>query len=848
MFSTVNIPRSITNPNVIRNDAIDINSPMSFLTFIKIVDKSLDAEINQVLYTKYLSSWNVLNSGNDDDLKNFIIERYREFIQDINLDYTTLEEKKFLKSIDFKNPSDLDIVIPFYSRKLIEICDYYNQQREETKFQVLKNQTKGTSDFVKKELKDIILNYFEYAQESKIFFDIEKIKETLSIDIEELYDTYPEYFNQTPEELIYDYKDLDYGLDVFLKNDLDLIEEVFGGVSEEIKDLKEVDSLFDNKRKLTQKYLGTNFYYISTGNTTTDFISGLAAIADDPALNFLNINHPTTASTEDRKILIDEYEMGFFKPSKTSIILIDGDIKAFNFNFEKLKPNTIYYFPDPTIRGENGGILSFINNDHSFKKNFSSGKMKNLPNDNKLDTKYYGYKSQIEIGDNKYLDQIFEKGFIQDAKNDIWNNLFGLFKIDDTFVKNLELREIGDDQNYIILNGHTFYDLKYDEGFSFDYSIYDDSTIPNTTRSGLSTNTGGFSAFRNINLFGGRFTDDFKYPDNFFENQQILDGIFISNGDEALIDSISSDLSAYPLSGDFYYSRLIEAGIHDASIPQRALLDPLFPSISADLTQTIIPDNINTFIIDGGFVTTIFNTPIYLNSEIYYDDTVFNNSEFVNLSSDNKNLYERFNIQGQIFVKNSITKTVQKLGDALPHLINVLPLSTYSKVISGITNFELINDTLFLETDSNISIIKLLFDGGEFIDPKIQTHSINFNKNPFNKISKRFKIEDDVYFAIFDVVEHPPNNTLKIIPELYILNLKDHELRKEIHNPTYFEIDNVGKEYNKMESPTSSFSPRKNVMNNSFLLKNPSNFFNLVEVDYTINPFKIIKISQFLQK
>jgi hypothetical protein len=848
MISDLNIPKSIVNPNVFTKDVIDLDNPMSFLTFIKIINESFDAELNQKLYNQYLSEWTKIKNQKDNDLKNIIVERYREFIQDINLKYTTVEEKKFLKNIDFNNPSDLDIAIPFYSKKLIEICDYYNEKREDTKFQIKRNQIKGTSDYVKKEIKNLILNYFENVQESEISFNIEEIKQTLSVDIEELYDTYPLYFNQTPSERIYDNKDLDYGYDIFLKNDQQLIDEIFKDLSEDVKTLKEVDSLFENKRKLTRKYLGNDFYYISTGNTVNDFVSGLAINVDYPVSNFLNVDYPTTASTENNKILINDYEMGFFKPSKTSILLVDGKIESFEINFDKLEPNKIYYFPDPNIRGKNGDILTFTNNDSALKRNFSSGKANNSPTSDKNDSKYYGYISQVDPNFEKYLDKIFESGYIHDSKFDVWNNLFGLFKNDGSFIKNIKLKEVSDVQDFNILNGHTFYDFLYGEGYSFDYSVFDDSTILNTIRSGLSTNTNGFSSFPSINIFGGRFTDEFVYPSNFFESQQILDGVFIANDDEPLIDTISSDLSVFPTNGMFYYTNLIEGGIHDASIPQRALLDPLYPSISADATQTIIPDGINSFMIDGGTFFTVFDDVIYDKSKIYFDDTVLNTTNYVVSSTNDQNLYERLGVNGGIYVKNSNTKKVDKLENVIPYITNVLPLSVYSQVISAVDSFEIVNDVLFIETANNLIITRLMFDGENFVDPKTQTYIIKHNQNSFNKVSKRFKLDKNIHFMVLTLDNYPPSVDVDIIPEFYTLNLKSFILNKEINNPNSFRISTSGISYSKIEKPTISYNPRKKVMNNSFLLKDSTNFFNLVEVDYKIEPFQIIKISEYLQK
>ena len=243
------VPKSITNPNVQTKDALDYNSPLSFLTFIKIIDTSYNPSAIQEYYNFYLKEWNNKNSNKTQNEQSLIVERYREFIQDINLNYLTIEEQKFLEQLDFTDPLDLDIAIPFYSKKLIEIANYYNIKREETKFQITKNQIKGTNFGISKELKDLTLNYLRNLENSEILYNFQNVKDNLEIEIEELYETYPKYFDQNPDDTIYDNKDLDYGLDIFLRNDSDLIEEVFANVSEDIRKLKESDQLFESKRK-----------------------------------------------------------------------------------------------------------------------------------------------------------------------------------------------------------------------------------------------------------------------------------------------------------------------------------------------------------------------------------------------------------------------------------------------------------------------------------------------------------------------------------------------------------------------------------------------------------------------
>jgi hypothetical protein len=845
-----NIPKSITNPNVVVRDALDANTSLSFLQFIKTMDVSFNPSKNQDYYTAYLKSWNFVKNTKTADDNSVIIERYREFIQDVNLEYTTLEEQKFLSKLDFNDPLDLDIAIPFYSRKLIEISEYYNKKREEAKFQITKKRISGTNFGLTKDIKDITINYLENLDNRKINYDFSNLKNDLEVEIEELYETYPEYFNQTPNVQIYDNKDLDYGLDIFLKTNAELIPEVFAGVSASLIELKEGNSLLDNKRKLTEKYISSNYYYLSTGSTVYDFISGKMLDADNPAASFFNTKYPTTASTQ-RKEFTTPVEMGFFRPHKLSIILIDGEIPSYSFNFDNLEPNTIYYFPDPDIRGNNDGILTFVNNDLFLKRNDSSGKAKNQPISNKSDSQYYGYISQTETTPSKYLDKVFESGYIQDSKEDIYNNLYGLFKNDGSFKQTIKVIPETEKQ-YIILDGHTFYDFKYGEGYAFDYSTVDDSTFPYTTRSGLSSHTGGFTTdfSRHYILFGGKFTDNFTYPPDFYPICQILEGYNVFRNGVLVTDTISSDLSGYPLSGTYYYSRLIEGGIHDSSPLQRALVDPSYPTLTANATQEIVPDEVNTFMIDGGKATNSLCDIQFQFPSIYYDPTVLQSSVYNLSSSPTENYFTRLSSHGTIYVRNAYTKEVKSLQTTFSYLSTTLLSSVYNE-LSGVSSFEVVGDTIFIQTDNNLIAKKILFDNGAFVNPKKSTYVTSFNDNPYQKVSKRFKKKDKVYYARLDVETYPVvSNDFKIYPTIYEIDTTKHI--KKIYSvgglTNFYTVSGGSEAYIKAEDPMFTYDNRSDQYNISFLMKTVGNQFIIQEFDFKLNPFSMINHKQIKQR
>ena len=136
---------SITNPNVSREDALDVNEPFTFIQFIENVDASLlTPSTIQNFYVNYLTTWNNINTVKAYDDNELIINRYKDFLRDITLNYSTNAEKKFISQIDLNDKNDLRIVASFYSKKIREIISYYTKKRTDLSFSSTKAQLKGT--------------------------------------------------------------------------------------------------------------------------------------------------------------------------------------------------------------------------------------------------------------------------------------------------------------------------------------------------------------------------------------------------------------------------------------------------------------------------------------------------------------------------------------------------------------------------------------------------------------------------------------------------------------------------------------------------------------------------------
>jgi hypothetical protein len=846
------VPKSITNSYVEKQDALDNSNPIPFLTFIKIINVSFEPDSLQGYYTYYVKAWNKLNSRSEKDNTNSITERYREFIKDISLNYTTNEEKQFLTKIDFNDPYDLDIAIGFYGRKLKELALYYNSKRNDVKFNVVRNKLKGTNFGIERTISELTLSYLKNLDDGKMLYDFDQIKNVLEIQIDELYDTCPFYFNQTPDPNHYDKKDLDYGFNLFLEDDKTTISKHLSAYSENLKVLKETNQLFDNKRKLTQKYLSTDFYYLSTGSNKSQFLSGKLFSTDKPINNFLNRDYPTTVSTEISGYLQSNQSRGFFRPQNTSIVLVDGLNSSFSINLSTISPNSLYFFPDPNVIGVNGDILTFIVDDLHLKNNFSSSNAVNQPSTNQFDTKYNGYVSKIEPNVQKYLDSVFDNGDIKDSKKDIYNNLYGLFKNDSKFgqvITNIDEKTT----KSLIFNGHLFYDDVYNEGYGYNWGVIDNTTYKETKRSGISTYTGRFSSINpDLNLYFGRFTpyNDLVKPtdENLVPYQETFEGGYFTKSDYSKYDdSLSSDLSAFSTNtGLFYYTELIDGSVSKISPLTRALLDPLYPTLSGNFTNTPTLTSLN--IVDGSRFEIPFSSNFGFSSNSYsYENSTVSPTQFSNpISYDPK-----FELNGKILIRNSATRAVLPLLDTFPYLNSKFNPSIVSELNSKIVNFEITNDIMVIESQKYLTFNKILFKNGLFQDPKSTSIYLNHSTSPYNKISNRFKVKNDIFYVklnvnnIFDadynIIDDTLNNNFIVYPEIYqfdTINFKNKKIFPifpgDITN--YFNIMGNNVKYVKSDTPILSYSSKNNIFNLSFLMKDQNDMVALHGYSFHLNP------------
>jgi len=495
-YRSVSVRESVLSNNADMSSALDIYSPFSFFNFLKQGNNALSPQEFNDAYLTYLKNWYLFKDGVSETNDTNIRDRYIDLLKEITLNYTTQSEKRFLSNIDYSDPTDLDVTIPFFSRKIVEICNFYKSKRDDLKFKIQKNKIKGNNLSIDTAIYQSIVDYLILNDNDDNFYNLNvslsAVTTNLKIEVEELFDYYVNYYDVDPTKSA-DFYDVQTKLrsDYFTSNVNDLEYDLFINFDNSLKQailgpnvfLTELGRLFtinynidqvnlncttddklynlitngkdkqttfiDLKKKLISKYIGTDFYYLSTGSTITDITSGKFLTALNPSGNLLNRHFPSTASIEEHSQLFNLRQIGlFFTPDKQSILHFSTDRSHYNIDYSKLLPNKIYTFPDPNMYGNTTGLT---NNTYDYPliqvidvsrvvHNISYFAAEGNINASPYDQSFYSYFTNQQLNVNNELglselktdfSWIYNRGIITEWSTDVYGNQYGLFNTGD---------------------------------------------------------------------------------------------------------------------------------------------------------------------------------------------------------------------------------------------------------------------------------------------------------------------------------------------------------------------------------------------------------------------------------
>jgi len=781
VFTEILPINSIVNPNTPSEDYLDLYNPFSFFDFLKYINTDLSPlEVNN-LYVEYIKLWGETKNNTKTQINQTIQERYVELIKEITIKYSTLEEKRFISNIDYSDETELDIVLPFYSRKIVEICNFYADKREKLKFKLEKNKKKGTPSSVESSIfetiTDVVFSDVLETSNYQKLVDEQTLLKDLNIEIEELYDIYTNYLDIDPS---YDYTEYDVKSDFrkqfFSSNVNDIDANIFINIDEAIKnelfgkvyvflnefkknfsinyDINKIelnckpdDRLFnivnENKPKATRlvqlrydlikKYIGTDFYYIATGSTITDVTSSILFKADNPSGNLLNRHFPTTASIEEESDLQSCRRIGlFFTPEKNSILYYSVPEKKYKIDESKLEANKLYIFPDPNLYGNTIGLSRKFNYEYPLihiadytksVKNYSLGYTEGDINSNPYAQDFYAYFSRNQLKDSFYF-----------GKDGLTNNFSNLYD------KGIVTKWAAD----IYGNQFSLFKPKSKQNLVNNTTVIEISSVIHETYCGGPI----------------RYSDNTPLPE------------IVLAGDP---EWVKPDL----WSSDYYYNNLVEGSVGSTTneIMERGM-DSSAIGFTPEFDNEYILSSIKYKEFDGGliseedeFIDHNFedNTRFIVNQTIDNNETILYDS----VQDDNLNSYEIRNSYGSIYVKDIITGYVSELSSKLKYVFSNKYENIKEELYNNILDFNIYNDFLWIRTKNHIIFEKLSYQDGSYIDIGNGKNYIKYKEddNFLINASNPFIFEDRDYALIVLLSGYNTESyNYSVIPTIYKIN------------------------------------------------------------------------------
>lgn len=426
--------------------------PLTYSEWV-LTEKSITSDENQLFaqYRDYVLDFYKARSEQNIDNATAVGNLYKTLINEITINYTSTEERRFLQNVDLNDVQDLDAVIPFYVKKIKQISKFLIRKREELKSAKTRHNLKGSVNSTKVLLQKLVLDLVQDEEFTSRFSTaqiptLSTINSELVISIEPLYDDYQFYYDIDPSvsrdfesdvnraaTINYNaneieplqWLDFDRAVEkVFEKypqsvttdegtvlktsdnkvlqlniprtdiNDLPVREFVNAEVSE--------DNLIINYQKeLAEKFLNTKMYYVST-NSASESVSGVLFEPSKSSSDILNRYFPSTATVPSQSNLKTARQIGIYLPEK------DGICKYAGFKLDivpkDLDSDKIYVFPDTAMYATGRGStltdqdapFTVISDVSQVKADLGNQHRAGLISDDEENLKLFPYQSREE--------------------------------------------------------------------------------------------------------------------------------------------------------------------------------------------------------------------------------------------------------------------------------------------------------------------------------------------------------------------------------------------------------------------------------------------------------------------
>jgi hypothetical protein len=260
---------------------------------------------------------------------------------------------------------------------------------------------------------------------------------------------------------------------------------------------------------------------------------------------------------------------------------------------------------------------------------------------------------------------------------------------------------------------------------------------------------------------------------------------------------------------------------------------------------------------DGGY----FADDIYLKNDFNYTDNLTfldtadpkGSTVLSDLSADSAHLTneERNSLAGKLYVKNGAYSYSLPLSSALENVVGKYSSAVQADLNQSLIDFDLIQNTIFMQTDSNLVIDKIGYAESKFIKPATSNtlYSIN-SADRVEAFSNRFYVEETgkVYFARFqttgDECAEIARNYLTVYPEIYEYSISDNTTKLVF--PTLpplsssvsdFEINSIldtTRNYTPQEvhTPNIAYNKRNDIFKLTYIINDMNDMTHMIDASF----------------
>jgi hypothetical protein len=467
--------RKITTLNSITNgdaNAEDRNTPLTLSRWLELSNLSINkAELYITDYNNYITTWNKTKASNTKTSVD-TVDLYKTLLEQVAVNYTSDEEKRFLQNIDYDDPGDIDATIPFFAKRLKEITLYLSEKREDIKQQPVKFSLAGTNKGITILIRKIIvqlLSDYNFINSNNITSISTQELQSIRINVNELFDVNDQYHDIDPsiDKSTYTSKDttrnklfrnesIEY--DPYIWIDFEqaiqnLLSKNISGVLGEsqisslltdklenvqIRSAYGIDDLHESHffnyikskenlnlhiiKKLVEESSSTNMYYVST-DSSGPYIKKLFT-GSKQQQNLYNINNPTRANIPENILYSTQLLGGSFTPHLLGNYAFNSKILNYNLITSKIKDGKLYVIPDPEVYGSEDSIIRYEEDlSHIRCNNLNVSSIEIKPNT--TNPLFYSYQSKQEVspivtaGISKVTDSF---DFWKTGSEKVWNN------------------------------------------------------------------------------------------------------------------------------------------------------------------------------------------------------------------------------------------------------------------------------------------------------------------------------------------------------------------------------------------------------------------------------------------